>query len=238
MYQGIKAFIEDYKESFDSNRSATNKAKARLKDRGAKADAKSVENEKALILAEWQQKETWGTNAHNLVQDREMILYPNSVKDEYIYSEGNTIPEETNKLERDKHYFSKKMVDNQNKLIGYADEVFVDKKGFIHVTESKTFGELRRNYTVIAPNGFKVIKNFFTPISHLVDCNFNFAALQASLYLYTFWNNNKKFKPGKIFIRHIKLDEEGNIVSEEMFEAPYLLSEVKNMLLDSKKKKW
>lgn len=47
------------------------------------------------------------------------------------------------------------------------------------------------------------------PLSHLDDCNFNHYALQLSIYMYIILKHNPKLKPGKIFIHHIKFEQEG-----------------------------
>ena len=48
-----------------------------------------------------------------------------------------------------------------------------------------------------------------TPVSNLEDCNFNHYALQLSIYMYIILKHNPKLKPGKIFIHHVKFENEG-----------------------------
>lgn len=79
-------------------------------------------------------------------------------------------------------------------------------------------------------------------LSHLEDCNFNHYSIQLSLYMFMVLRHNFNYKPGKMFVYHVKFDEDGvdqygyriikkNDAGEPMvkevipIEIPYLKSE-------------
>lgn len=237
MYTGVKSLIQQYKKPFNRQIKAQKKAKQRLREQGKKATDKAVEEEKLLILAEWDLRAKQGTEAHDNVISRRVKKYPASVVGSYkkIESEEKLPAEEINKLEIGKRYYEKMIVDNQNMIIGYADEVIVDEKGYINIQDFKSHREIRRTYTAKADNGFTIVDKFFHPIGNLVDCNFIECALQASFYMYLLWTYNKKLKMGKLTMLHTKLDEDtGNIISEEVIELPFLIDEVKAIIRHQK----
>ncbi len=230
MYIGVKKLIQSYKKPFNREVAALKKAKARLREEGKKATEKLVEEEKQLVLAEWDRKTQFGTEAHEKVISRRVKRYPTSIVGKYVKFEGeDELPaEEINKLEVNTRYYEKLLVDNQNHIIGYADEVFVDERGYINIQDFKSHDEIRRTYTAKGTNGFIIVDNFYYPIKDLVDCNFNECALQASIYMYILWTYNKRLKPGKLTMLHTKLDPDtGSIMTEEVIELPYLVDEVK-----------
>lgn len=237
MYTGVTTLIQQYKKAFNRNVRAIKKAKARLREEGKKATEKLVEEEKLLILAEWDLKAQQGKDAHTTIINRRVKKYPTSHVGVYKKAEGeDKLPaDEINKLEIGKRYYEKMIVDNQNMIIGYADEVEVDEKGYINIQDFKSYKEIRRTYTARADNGFTIVDNFFYPISNLIDCNFIECALQASFYMYLLWTYNKKLKPGKLTMLHTKLDEDtGNIINEQVIELPYLIDEVKAIIQHQK----
>ena len=238
MYRGIKDFISDYKEPFDRIKQATKKAKAALKDRGEKATQKLIEEEMAVIIAEWDRKTQYGEEAHKALNEQELRDNPNAILHEYIKytGEGEMNSLEENKLEKGITYLEKKIVSNHHHLIGYADKVEVTKDGFINITDHKTHDKIYRTSGFTIDNGFKVPpKLYFPPVNHLHACNFVDAALQLSFYMYILWTHNKKLKPGKLYINHVSLNEEGKILSTELIETPYMREEVK-ALLQAKKR--
>lgn len=226
----IKEFVQSFKEPFNREVAALKKAKKNLRSRQEPISKKegNLEREVEAVKQEWDNRRVWGEVAHKLVQD-ELLKNENFIFEgwkEKTSDEYEIIP-----LEIGKTYIEKTVIDPLNMLWGYADKVEVDKKGYIHITDFKTFKELRRDYTGKQENGMFYIKNFFSPIEGIVDCNFNEAALQASLYMYILWTTNKRLKIGKIFIEHLKLDEDtGQLIGRELHEAPFLLAEVKKML--------
>lgn len=240
MYIGVKKLISLYKKEFNREVKALKKAKANLRAQGKKASEALVSEEKELVLAEWSLKAKQGTEAHEKIVSERIIKYPGSVVGSYKKVEGEEIipAEEINKLEIGKRYYEKMVVDNQNMILGYADEVNVDSKGYINIEDFKTFKDLKRTYTARADNGFTIVDNFFYPVNNLIDCNFIECALQASFYMYMLWMYNQKLKPGKLTMLHTKLDEDsGNIVSKEVIELPYLLEEVKLIIQHQKESK-
>lgn len=233
-YKGVKSLISQYKKPFNKEKKALAKAKARLKEEGRKATSSAVEEEKLVVLSEWHNKTLQGEEAHKVIIERRFNKYPDSIVGEYTKREDTDAILDAitiNKLEIGSRYFEKLIVDNQNKVIGYADQVYVDNKGYIHIEDFKTHNEIRRTFTARGYNGFVVIENYFHPISDLVVCNYNDCALQASFYMYILWTYNKKLKPGRLTMLHAKLDEDsGKIISEETYELPYLLNEVKSII--------
>ena len=237
MYIGVKELISKYKKPFNRQVKAKQKAKSRLREIGKKATEKEVEAESLLVIAEWDKKADFGVKVHQDITRRRIKKYPGSILGTYKKAEGDVeLPsEEINKLEINQRYYEKMLVDNQNMIIGYADEIHVDEKGYINIQDFKSFKEVRRTYTAKAANGFTIVENFFYPVNSLVDCNFIEAALQASFYMYIAWTYNKRLKPGKITMLYTKLDEEtGNIINEELIDLPYLIEEVKAIIRNQK----
>lgn len=241
MYQGVKEFIASFREPFDRDAKALKKAKERMKEKGvsysSKAGKELLLEEVELVLAEWEQKAQWGTLAHDTLQDRLLKKHPDTIKEEYKKVDSGISHEtvlDVNNLKPNTRYLEKLLVDPLNHLIGRVDELYIDKKWNIHVTEYKSSNNLNRGFTYMTPRG-PFIVNYFHPVSHLVDCNFTNANLQASMYMYLIWYYNKKLKPGTITIKHILLDEnDGKILSEKDYKAPYLLEEVKQLLKHNK----
>ena len=243
MGKGIKDIISLYSKPFNRELKATNVAKQRLKEMGTSYSTKAgkvlLDIEKDKVILEWDKKISFGEIAHEAVRKRNMDLYPNHIFEGYKNNnEGfkDFDSSKINKIEREIHYYEKHIVNNDLKSSGYIDDLFVDKKGYIHINEMKTYSKLVRGYS-FEKNGLRFTENCYSPISHLIDCNFTDANLQASFYMYIIWNSNKKFKPGTITITHIKLDEEGNRTGEEIaYPAPYLLNEVKDIIKDYRKR--
>jgi len=105
------------------------------------------------------------------------------------------------------------------------------KRGTINITDNKVIDKLYRSSSFKTDTGFQVIgEKMFEPLDHLDSCNFNEAVLQLSLYMYLAWENNKNLKIGKLFIRHIKLNDKGKKIKDELIPVPYLKSEVKKIL--------
>lgn len=242
MYKGVKSFISRYKKPFDADAVALNVAKKRLRERGiitsSRTGAGLIEEEKLVVLAEWQKTADNGSAAHEEIQAREMRENPNSVFGGYQkLAEGQILLEkEVNLVERDFHYFEKQIVLNDIFLIGYIDHLYIDKKGYIHITDYKTHEKFTVGYTFIK-NNIKFIENYYAPVKHLIDDKFTDANLQLSFYMYMLWKSNKRLKPGSITITHVVLDSNGKMTGEEInYKAPYLLEEVKAMIRDQKKK--
>lgn len=233
MYIGVKDFIKRYKKEFDRNKSAINKAKSRLKESGDKQTKENINREVELVLAEWDLKTKYGEQAHKALNDKFIDKHPDTIVGEYKKQFVDSVPEYT-QIQREKHYIERLVVDPQAKILGYIDYVYVDKQGYIHIKDKKTWKERKLHYSAIAPNGFKIINYFFPPLNHLIDCNWNEACLQISLYAYMLWNTNKRLKIGSLTIEHVILNESGEITDVINYEAPYLLDEVKAIIQDYK----
>ena len=241
MFQGIKEFISVYKEPFNREIKAKRVARERLRTKGVDRPTKSqLEDEIEEVLDEWDLKADWGINAHKKLQEEGLIKYPNAIIEEYSKDRvsKDTIPKEAlkiNLLKKNQRYYEKFIYDPINELIGYVDEVFVDKKGYINIVEYKTTNNLNKNYTFLTPKG-PIINKYFKPIDNIIDCNFSQASLQSSMYMYLLWYYNKKLKSGTITIKHIKLNEDTeNIETIIDHNSPYLIEEVKKLLQHKKK---
>ena len=237
MYTGVKTIISKYKKPFNSALKAKNKAKSRLREEGKKVTDKAVEEEQQIVLAEWALRAQMGTEAHTTIVKERLKKFPDAIVGTYEKAEDDVLldAELINKLERNTTYYEKQIVDNQNMIIGYIDEVVVDELGYIHIQDFKTHKEIRRSYTARATNGFTIVENFYQPVQNLIDCNFIECALQVSFYLYTLWTYNKDLKFGKLTMLHTILDEEtGNIISKEVIDLPFLIEEVKLILQNQK----
>jgi len=231
MYLGVKKFIAEFKEPFDKNVVSIKKAKERLRERGEKTTDLAVKEEANIILKEWEELEEKGTRIHKKIQDKKAKIKKCIVEGRESSSKKEGTPDpSTNILKNNTNYIEKRIVSEKYELIGYADDVEV-KNNFINIEDTKTGKAIYKTSAIKLKNGFTLPPSyFFPPLHNLQDCNFNETALQMSLYMYILWTYNKKLKPGKMFIRHIKTNSQDKIIDEEMIKVPYLRDEVKAML--------
>lgn len=238
MYIGVKELISNYKKPFDRVTKATKKAKANLKERGEKASGEILQEEVELVLAEWDEKTLNGQKAHDVINKKQLTKDPSIIVSQYEKHDADSnieIDAGINILERNKRYIEKQIVSNHHYIIGYADLVEVTRDGYINIEDYKTWDKIYRTSAFLIDNGFKVPATyFFPPISHIQDTNYWAACLQLSIYMYILWTYNKKLKPGKLYIRHIPLNDKGMIIDETLIEVPYLREEVKNILKNMK----
>ena len=226
-YKGVKNFIADFKEPINFKK----KAKERLKEEGETATKKAVEEMEIILKKEYEEAGQKGSEIHSIVQNNKTKI-KNYIVEGWEEPVDKTIPPDpsTNILKNNTSYIEKKIVSEKYKLIGYADEVSV-VKNFINIEDIKTSKKIYRSSAIKLKNGFVVPpKYYYAPIDNIQDCNFYQAALQMSLYMYILWMYNKKLKPGKLKIRHVKTNDKNEILEEELIEVPYLLEEVKKML--------
>lgn len=226
-YKGIKNFISEFKEPYDLKR----KAKERIKENGDRATKQAIEDEIILLKKEYDDKTKRGENLHKKIQ-KNKVKIKNCIVEGWEDNSNKEFPPNPtiNKLLNNNTYIEKKIISEKYKLVGYADEVEV-KKNFINIEDIKTQKRIYRTSSIRLKNGFVLPPTYFySPIDKLQDCNYYEAALQMSLYLYILWTYNKKLKPGKLHIRHIKTNDKDDILKEELIEVPYLLDEVKKIL--------
>jgi hypothetical protein len=89
-------------------------------------------------------------------------------------------------------------------LCGQSDLVEV-VNGRVNIIDYKTNKEIK---TESYKNWDGVSEKMKEPVETLDDCNYNHYALQLSLYMYIILKHNPKLQPGKIFVHHIKFEEE------------------------------
>ena len=226
-YKGVKNFIADFKEPINFKR----KAKERLKEEGETATKKAVEEMEIILKKEYEEAGNRGKELHSKIQDKKTKTKSYIIEGwEDSSKEGISLDSSINILKNNTSYIEKKIVSEKYKLIGYSDEVNVIKN-FINIEDIKTTKKIYRSSAIRLKNGFVLPpKYYYSPIDNIQDCNFYQAALQMSLYMYILWTYNKKLKPGKLQIRHIKTNDKDEILEEELIEVPYLLEEVKKML--------
>jgi hypothetical protein len=226
-YKGVKNFIADFKEPINFKR----KAKERLKEEGETATKKAVEEMEIILKKEYEEAGNRGKELHSKIQDKKTKTKNYIIEGWEDSSKENLSPDSSiNILKNNTSYIEKKIVSDKYKLIGYSDEVNVIKN-FINIEDIKTTKKIYRSSAIRLKNGFVLPpKYYYSPIDNIQDCNFYQAALQMSLYMYILWTYNKKLKPGKLQIRHIKTNDRNEILEEELIEVPYLLEEVKKML--------
>ena len=233
MYIGVKELIGHYKKPFDRIGIATKEAKASLRDKGDKQTKELLQEEINLVIAKWDEKTNNGSLAHTKIHNREIEKNPNcTILGKYKKYNSEETPEldaeNINKLNTCTTYLEKQIVSNHHNIIGYIDKVEVTKQGVINIEDYKTWDKVYRTSSFVKENGFKVLPRFFfSPIDNLQDTNYWEATLQLSIYMYILWTYNKKLKPGKLYIRHIPLNERGLIINEKLIEVPYLRKEVK-----------
>lgn len=231
MYKGIKDFISEFKEPFDKNAKSLKEAKSRLKEKGDKATLEAVKEEQQVVLAEWKKAQERGIKLHKQIQDKKSKIVKCVIEGwEKPSKKKGTPNSDDNKLKNNTTYLEKRVVSEKYKLVGYSDEVKV-KNNFINIEDGKTCQTIYRSSGIKTRTGYLVPPTYYyPPINKLQTCNFNDAALQMSLYMYILWTHNKKLKPGKLFIRHIKTNSSDKITEEILIEVPYLRDEVKAML--------
>lgn len=226
LYTSVTELIESFSEGFDEHAKATKKAREILKERDVKATADAVEEQRLIILNEWNEKRLLGIKIHNELQEKDVI-------NEKAIVEGRGEGEGSDScltLSNNTTYLEKKCVDINNKIIGYADKVVV-KNNYLDIIERKTYKNIYTTSSFISSTGFKVpAKHFSYPLDHKQDCNFEKIALQASMYMYILWNNNKKLKPNKLILEHIVLSDVGKIIKTVKYDLPYYREEIKAIL--------
>lgn len=128
-------------------------------------------------------------------------------------------------------------------ICGQADYVDV-VDGRINIMDYKTNKEIKEHgYT----NWEGVTTMLEGPLSHIEDCNLMHYTLQMSVYMYIMLKHNPRLKPGKMTLRHIifekegedeygypitKYDDNGDPVVEDVveYEVPYMKQEVLDMI--------
>jgi hypothetical protein len=232
-YLGVRELIAELKPEFDRVGKATKIAKAALKDRGEKADKDNLRIEIDLVLAEWDAKRDLGIKIQEELCQKELKSNPNSSYEGYscnIFDSKIPFVKSDSKLENNKVYLEKKLVSNKYGLIGFADYINVSR-GTINITDNKVLDKLYRSSSYKTDTGFQIVgEKMYEPLEHLDNCNYNDAVLQLSLYMYLAWENNKNLKIGKLFIRHIKVNEKGKKTKDELIPVPYMKNEVKKIL--------
>lgn len=232
-YIGVKELIAELKPEFDRIGKATKIAKSVLKERGEKADKDNLRIEINLVLAEWDAKRDLGTKIQEDLCQKELKTNSNAVYEGYnikIFDINKPIVKKDSKLENNKVYLEKLLVSNKYGIIGYADYINVSR-GTINITDNKVFDKLYRSSSYKTDTGFQIVgEKMYEPLDHLDHCNYNDAVLQLSLYMYLAWENNKNLKIGKLYIRHIKVNEKGKKTKDELIPVPYMKNEVKKIL--------
>jgi len=235
----VTSLVSQFKEPFDSEKVAARVSKSK------KSKWYGIPPEKILALwkAESERAITLGTFYHNQREDdlcslssieREGLPIP--VYKPIVDGVKKKAPEQ--KL-TDGIYPEHMVYLKSAGICGQSDLVEV-VNGRVHIIDYKTNKE-------IVKESFKdwegISKKLLPPLDNLDDCNFYHYALQLSIYMYIIIKHNPKLKPGKIFIHHIKFEEEGKdeygypitkyspegdpIVKEVIpIEVPYLKEEV------------
>jgi len=127
-------------------------------------------------------------------------------------------------------------------ICGQSDLVEV-VDGYVHITDYKTNKEIKtKSFT----NWEGISQRMLDPVAHLDDCNLNHYNLQLSLYMYIILKHNRRLKPGKLVIQHVKFKKLGETASGypiteyvngepviddiDYYELPYLRDEVIQLL--------
>lgn len=232
-YIGVKELIAELKPEFDRIGKATKIAKSVLKERGERADKDNLRVEIDLVLAEWDAKRNLGITIQEELCQKELKSNPNASYEGYsskIFDSKIPFVKKDSKLENNKVYLEKKLISNKYGIIGFADYINVSR-GTINITDNKVFDKLYRSSSYKTDTGFQIVgEKMYEPLDHLDHCNYNDAVLQLSLYMYLAWENNKNLKIGKLYIRHIKVNEKGKKTKDELIPVPYMKNEVKKIL--------
>lgn len=217
---GVKKFIELFKTPKDWNKIAAKLAKERnttISD----------------IKDEWDKQMYLGEKLHKIYQNEE------KKKGSHVYSWNYSKVDLENHLDllepkdeplKNNHIYLERLFYNlKYGIIGFPDKVEIIKNT-INITDYKSTKKLYMTSPSVKI-GTKLLKaKYNSPIDHLDDCNYIDAVLQLSLYMYLIWNMNKKLKVGKLYIKHLITNSNGEVIEEKNIEVPYLRSEVKAML--------
>lgn len=79
-------------------------------------------------------------------------------------------------------------------------------------------------------------KKMLPPVSHLEDANGNHYALQLSIYAYIL--ESYGYRCTGLYLDHLILNDNDEIINEKEYKVPYLKREVKSILSFLKSKKW
>ena len=231
MYKGIKDFISEFKEPFDTDSNAVKKAKERIRERGDRATIEEIKKEVQVIKKEWKELSERGIRLHKQIQDKKVKIKNCIVEGrEADFKKRKPLDPSLNKLKNNTNYIEKLVFSEKYKLVGYSDDVEV-VKNFINIEDAKTIKNIYYTSVIKLKNGMVLSPTyFFPPINKLQDCNFNEIALQMSLYMYILWMHNKHLKPGKMHIRHIITNSQDKILEQILIPVPYLRDEVKAIL--------
>jgi len=227
---GVKDFILEFKTPFDRTAKAKKKATSIIKDRGEKPTKELLEEEISNVLAEWEHKRQRGERFQQKLCEKEANT-PNVIIGEYTkLEEIESIDNSICKLENNKTYLEKLLFSKKHKIIGYADRIDVSR-GTINITDNKVVSKIYRSGSFKTKDGFKIqgVK-MQAPLENLDETNYNDFCLQLSLYMYLAWENNKHLKIGKLFIRHITMNDNDKVTSDNLIEVPYMKEEVVKML--------
>src|SRR5690606_11690820 len=96
MYIGVNELISLYKKEFDQNKKATDLAKRRVREQGFSLSGKlgnsRIEDEKKLVIKEWDKKRDNSKKVHRTIQERESKLNKGSIIGAYKKIEEGEIP--------------------------------------------------------------------------------------------------------------------------------------------------
>ena len=211
----VTEFLKELKKPFDAEK----KSKSKAKNEGVSQQE---------ILDEWENARINGINLHEYIQNRDSnspntfnFIRQNKEKFEFITSDE--------KLQGDSIYLERPVYSLKKELYGFPDKIEV-KNNTVNITDHKSFKELRMKSKAIKIGTEFIKPKFYEPIQHIDDCNYWYAVLQLSLYMYIVWENNKHLKVGKLFINHLKTNKEGKLIKEDLIEVPYLRQEVYDLL--------
>lgn len=226
----VTSLIEEFCKPFDARTEAIKKAKRELTKRGESRDRESVDSEVALILEEWEDKRKRGIKYHEKLNNQDLAELPNCTLEGRKNNEPDEYIDHSCEVENNHIYLEKFICSHRYNIIGFADKVEV-KRNTINVIDAKVVDKIHRSSSHQAANGHNIVGDKMEyPLEHLDDCKYNKYALQLSLYMYLLWENNKYKKVGKLYIRHIRLNDNDKLLWDKMIEVPYMRNEVKAIL--------
>ncbi len=225
---GVNNFIASFKPEIDWNK----KAKRKAKDLGITVDE---------VKEKWAKKRDIGIKIHRDIHNEEIANPPSGME---LHSHLAAYDEETGdkliapsingiypngKLNNNSIYLERPCYSFKQGIVGIPDKIEV-VKNTINIDDYKTYTNLYRTSLAIRVGGKLYKEKYNAPVAHLDACNYIDATLQLSLYMYILWENNRNLKVGKLFLTHIKTDDNGKILSKEREEVPYMREEVRTML--------
>lgn len=230
VYISATSFIKNFSKPFERQKIAAKYAKKHKRDINEvlaewdKAGKEAIT--KGLVFHKMKEDELLGVT-NILIDDEEHFIFPS------VYEDGDKV---TRSQQLEPGVYPELCVWSEKyKIAGQADYVEITRRRVINIDDYKTSKEIRLK-------GFEQwngsVDKMKYPISHLDDCNFIHYALQLNLYAFLIKQHNRDLKIGKLTIKHILGELDGDKFKIDQivkYPVPDLQKEIRIMLEHHKK---